>query len=86
MFTNNTFNTTHTHTYTYNDIPLNYKHWYASNKKRSAFYWHQERERERGREGGRLWVGPQHRSEITNIDTPSGLLTSYYNTGMYKSK
>ena len=29
------------------------------------------------RGGGRLWVGPQHRSEITNIDTPSGLLTSY---------
>ena len=38
------------------------------------------------RGGGRLWVGPQHRSEITNIDTPCGLLTSYYNSGMYKSK
>ena len=39
------------------------------------------------RGGGRLWVGPQHRSEITNYsDTPGGLLTSYYNTGIYKSK
>ena len=39
------------------------------------------------RERGRLWVGPQHISEITNYsDTPGGLLTSYYNTGIYKSK